>query len=168
MTAPAYLIDALWIPGTPYPYGSKKPVGNRYRRGPVRLVEEVDNEAWLNTVYNALQEAIRVPCTLESCRSEDGICRLGGWQLPAWAPYAGPVTVAFTFFFDKPRDPEIDSHPCGNQGDWDKLARGTGDQLKRAGVIKDDRLIWSGVVSKLWGDPGVMVTVAVDPLPDAS
>jgi hypothetical protein len=165
LAAPDPLLE-LWIPETARPKGSLKPRGYRVVRGkrqPI-LAEQVEGSTdFLIRAALAIQERIRVPCTMESCRDLDGNCERGGWMLPAWAPVPGPVAVAATFVFLRPADPINVDYPLGYEGDLDKLQRNLGDALQRSRVIADDRQITDWVARKRFGDtdlgPGVGVTV---------
>jgi hypothetical protein len=137
--APDPLLE-LWIPETARPKGSLKPRGYRVVRGkrqPI-LAEQVEGSTdWLIRAALAIQEAIRVPCE----PGPDCPSPCNGYRLPEWAPVAGPVAVAATFYFDRPKNPVDRDFPLGYEGDLDKLQRNLGDALQRSRVIADDRQI---------------------------
>lgn len=72
-----------------------------------------------------------------------------------WRTIEGPCTVHFTFY--NTPDPTASAF-----GDWDTLARSTGDALTRAQVYVDDRLVVSAGVDLYETDAasvGVLVLV---------
>jgi Holliday junction resolvase RusA-like endonuclease len=75
-------------------------------------------------------------------------------RLPEWAPVAGPVAVAATFYFDRPANPINVDYPLGYEGDLDKLQRNLGDALQRSRVIADDRQITDWVARKRFTSAG--------------
>jgi hypothetical protein len=151
------LIEDLWIPCPadmfgPRPKGSLAPKGNRYRKGPVQMVESVvDSTRWKTVMTNALQVAV----------SERGVGDGSGavWleSIREWRvirdgfPFGGDVAV--TALFLMPRRPvdirEGQLRPTGDRlfGDLDKLCRNLGDAIEAAGVVADDRQI------SRWVDP---------------
>lgn len=162
------LLADLWIPGEPRPKGSMKPVGNRYGKGPVKLVEQVaGSTAWLNTMTNVLWQTIRV------ARGAEG----PGWEPGEGFPIAYPVAVGALFVVE-PYACEVergDALPTnGRHGDLDKLCRGLGDALQKAHVLVDDKLItrWIDPRKRFVGQrdqdgwmpdgPGVLVRVERD------
>lgn len=142
------VLPTLWIPGDPRPKGSMRPVGRRYGKGPVRLIEEVAGATdWLTTQYNALQVAARVPCDAACGRPYDE-CR--GWRLPVGLPEPGCVVVSAVWLVERTsieRKREDPLPTAATHGDLDKLMRSLGDALERAGIVKNDRLITR------WNDP---------------
>jgi hypothetical protein len=66
--------------------------------------------------------------------------------------------VLFLFALERPADPKYPRPTHRNAGDWDKLARAVGDDLKDAGVIADDGLITDGRVVKDYPGPRVLQT----------
>lgn len=72
-----------------------------------------------------------------------------------WETIDGPCTVALTFY-------NTPAETSSAFGDWDTLARSTGDALTRARVYTDDRMVVDGHVSLRTAEPsavGVLVLV---------
>jgi hypothetical protein len=178
------LISELWIPCPPdmfgpRPKGSLEPKGNRYRKGPVKLVESVvDSTRWKTAMTNALQVAVSyewIPGSVPEGPGAKWIASVGQYRaLHEGFPFGGDVAVSALFLFTR-RLADIRGgreRPTGDRvfGDLDKLCRNLGDAIEAAGVVADDRQIsrwidprkrfspWSvGVKS-----PGVLVTVRED------
>lgn len=150
------LIEELWIPCPadmfgPRPKGSLEPVGNRYRKGPVKLVESVaDSTRWKTVMTNALQVAVsdHVDPPTDQLRGVGAVwlSSIKEWRrMRDGFPFAGDVAVAALFLFARrPVDiREGRERPTGDRlfGDTDKLCRNLGDAIEAAGVLKDDRQI---------------------------
>lgn len=151
------LIEDLWIPCPadmfgPRPKGSLQPKGNRYGKGPVKLVESViDSTRWKTVMTNALQADVSELAIPESPGAV-WLKSIGGWRrLRDGFPFVGDVAVAALFLM--PRRPvdirEGRERPTGDSifGDTDKLCRNLGDAIEAAGVVADDRQI------SRWVDP---------------
>jgi Holliday junction resolvase RusA-like endonuclease len=181
------LIDSLWIPCPadmfgPRPKGSLAPKGNRYRKGPVQMVESVvDSTRWKTVMTNALQVAVSHEMPAGHPRAV-WLESVGQWRkLNDGFPFPGDVAV--TALFLMPRRPvdiqEGRLRPTGDSifGDTDKLCRNLGDAIEAAGVVADDRQIsrWvdprkrflldpevGGRYEAFREGPGVVVTVRED------
>lgn len=175
------LLAGLWIPGRARPKGSMEPVGNRYSKRPVKLIESgVDAANWLKTVRNAVQVAISRP-SVQGAEGAKWLESVQEWRrLPdGYAPYEGPVTVELiALFVPYPSEIETEAdlplHPY--HGDTDKLERAIGDGLEQGGLIRNDRQIttwnackrfvgWPGAVYYPGipvGQPGAFVRVRQD------
>lgn len=147
------ILEGAWVAGRPRPKGSLKARGYRVVRGrrqPI-LAEQVEGSSeWRHVAKVTLARA---------CKA----------AYPDWRerfPVRVPVEVAAVFRFAPPARPEIASHPCGFEGDLDKLCRNLGDAMQDAGLIADDRLIVGWGALKGWADDrgeGVLVTVRLAP-----
>lgn len=77
-------------------------------------------------------------------------------------PIDGPVTVALTVYFPKPRTTKFKTYPAGPP-DLDKLQRAVGDALTASGVITDDARIVHWDPWKKWAPegtpPGALITI---------
>ena len=135
------------IPGTPQQQGSKRNVGKF-------SIEANKNLApWRADAIANLQQAM----------SEQGV-----------EQFVGPVRVSATFTYGRPaghygtgRNARVvkDSAPLwkASAPDLDKLARALGDALTQAGVVRDDALIVSWAIDKVWGEsPSVELAVVCD------
>lgn len=154
---------SLWVAGRPRPKGSLKPVGNRYRKGPVRLIEggaEID--AWMTTMRNTIQSAVSEPCA-EDAPGAVWLKSVGQWRRLIAAPYQGPVAVQAVFAFERRYATEAGAPYPTNpiHGDLDKLCRALGDALQQAGVIRDDNQIVHWWAGKAWSTGGAGVSFDV-------
>jgi hypothetical protein len=135
----------FWVPGIPRPKGSLRPqVG---RTGAVHMVEQSAGVGeWLDRVKLVASDA---------------------WSVRNVSPLASPVHVAMLALFVPSNGAERTSAgPMSPTiGDTDKVERGIGDALVRAGVLKDDRFIVSWAAAKEWApegcSPGAWVSVGV-------
>lgn len=137
----------FWVGGKPRPKGSMK--CNRDRNHTLR--EQVDNKAWRRAVVKAARAQLP----------------------PGWVPYAGPMIVTISAFFERERGvggQVMPSHgtvcPVASQfGDVDKLSRLVNDALQDAGLIDNDRFVVRCLVNKEFaGDgapPGAQISVEV-------
>ena len=96
--------------------------------------------------------------------------------MKAWGdrdPITGPVEVVATFTFPRPAYHYGTGRNLGTlkpsaplahtaKPDLDKLQRALGDALTLAGVLRDDSLICSWAVSKIYGDhPGAHISLVL-------
>ena len=130
----------LWVPGRPRPQGSARWIKSRTtgKAVPIKPRGEVEHRQL-------------VAVTLRQ-----------GWGRP---PLDGPVEVQATFCFARPKSHygtgrnsstlkpgAADAHT--QPPDLDKLARLVGDALVEGGVVSDDSVIVSWVLSKVWVERG--------------
>lgn len=148
---PGLILDGAWVAGRPQPKGSLKPRGSAVsktgRRYSKLTEDDEESSAWRKAVKNALARQAKAVYPND-------------WR--ERFPLTVPVEVFVVFYFAPPADPVIPMHPCGMEGDLDKLLRNLGDAMKDAGLIKDDRLITRWDALKVWAGSrgeGAWVTV---------
>lgn len=137
------LLD-VWVSGRPRTKGSLK--GGRTGAGGVRLADTPLSKAWRAEICNTVVSLIadEVP--------EVPPDRKGHWRLRVGWPYAGPVIVRASFYFQRTRN-DTDERPIARgYGDLDKLLRNVLDALKDSGVYRDDSQVVGAVAAKWFRD----------------
>jgi Holliday junction resolvase RusA-like endonuclease len=80
-------------------------------------------------------------------------------------PIDKPVALHIYAFFNKPKNIRLDGEKQKHikKPDWDNVGKIICDTMVKAGIIKDDNLIWSAQVDKLYSnqEPSVAVEVTV-------
>lgn len=113
----------VFIPGTPRPKGSLKPISRRGQA--TRLVEDnPHSKPWRAKMAKHMRKAW-----------EDA-----GHTLPL----NEPVEVVGVFRFERPAEPMFEVPATRDTGDGDKLLRNVYDALEDAGVIADDSRVADG------------------------
>ena len=134
----------LFVPGVPAAQGSKRHVGNG------RMVEMSKRLGpWRAAIAEAIVEA--------------------GWQRDPIL--AGPVAVSLTFTMPRPKShygtgrnadrlkPNAPDWVSTAVGDIDKLCRAVLDAITEAGAWRDDSQVALLTAWRLYGEPGVTITV---------
>lgn len=134
----------FFIPGTPKPQGSKKIYNGNLVEASAGLKD------WRHVI------------TVEAIRAKG--------QSQLW-PAAGPVALIADFHFRRPKShfgkgknanvlKENAPRFVTGTPDLDKLMRALGDGLKDAGIVRDDSLIVTEHITKIYHDqPGVLVVI---------
>jgi crossover junction endodeoxyribonuclease RusA len=116
---------SFFVTGKPAPQGSKKSIGNN------RFIEASKYlPNWRAAVVSAAQQ------------SYDG------------EPLDVPVRVRIIVFINEPKKPKYKLAPA-TPPDVDKVARGILDALKIGGIYRDDALVVSLEIDKMWSVEGM-------------
>lgn len=126
----------LHVPGEPIPQGSKKHVGNG-----VMIESNKKTRPWRAMVSDCADDYKRNNPTL-------------------MLPMCGPICAKIEFRFARPASVKRVHHIT--KPDIDKLTRAVLDSLKGR-LIVDDSMINELSVSKSYGEPGVVITLAGSP-----
>jgi hypothetical protein len=135
----------LAVTGTPAPKGSMTKIPPQTlddgRVIPARMV--ADNDKILRPWNRALDRQLPAQLPHRWPGGDMPWCAGCGNGRMAHYPLLGPCWARGTFTFRRPKsDPKtIETYPCGDEGDVDKLVRAVLDGLVRAGILVDDRLV---------------------------
>lgn len=130
----AALTSALWVPGQPEPKGSMTRLPPARPGGKPRWIND-------NPRYDGWEETMI-----------DVMRLLAGNKIAA--PFDVPVELVADFYLPRPRTTKFRDAPIGEGiGDLDKLVRGVGDALKKAGVYTDDSRIVRIIAEKQYATP---------------
>ncbi len=123
---------------------------------------------WMKSMGRQIQDQLGIQMVREGRGKAARVRRVDA------APYSGPVYVSCIFLFDREQsqaeaaeggqvwESHASDYPTAMSiGDIDTLWRAVNDALVKNGVIKDDRLIVSGTVSKRWTREGETAGVFV-------
>jgi Holliday junction resolvase RusA-like endonuclease len=126
---------AVSVPGTPAPQGSIRSLG----AGRPSVHSNASTLLpWRASVIAHIRQAM-----------ETG----GPW------PLEGPVKVGITFYLPKPKSARKGAMWPAKRPDVDKLARACLDALTQSGAIRDDAQVVMLGATKVYGLPGMVMTV---------
>lgn len=132
LPVPGLVKFTVW--GIPRPQGSKTVFIHPSGKGAVAIESSAGLPFWRDLVYYSALE-----------------------HRPT-RPFVGPIEVAITFYFRRPRRPKYDRPH--SRPDTDKLERAVHDALVNAGIMVDDGQVSDSPTRKRWGDqPGAEIVV---------
>lgn len=149
------MIFYVMVRGDPTPQGSKQPMVATDKAG--RVIRNKATGRPVVTTVDAKGSRARIKTWRADVvdAAVKALAEIG--REPGEALFTGPVQIAMTFTFARPKahygtgrnaralKPSAPDYPDeGKPGDWDKLARSTGDALATAGVLKNDKQIVDG------------------------
>jgi Holliday junction resolvase RusA-like endonuclease len=127
---------AFVVYGIPQPKGSAKAFLPKGWTRPIVTSDNPKNKGWQQLVAESATRAI-------------GNCR------PPFEQFAGPVTLAVTFYLPRPKSLKQKTAPHTTRPDADKLLRSVKDAL--SGVLwRDDSQVDTVTVRKLYAEPGAV------------